>query len=114
MGARKESAVATDRVPTEQDLAALPLWARVAFAARCARRVLPLYRAAWPDAPAEHVAALQIAVGWGEGAAAVGGGRLLSPVADRSRVVNKALKAREAAPDAAISTAEAAIRVAAA
>jgi hypothetical protein len=31
-------------------LADLPHWARVAFAARCARRVLPLFATNWPDA----------------------------------------------------------------
>ncbi len=31
-------------LPTEEEIAKLPRWARVAFAARCARRVLPLYR----------------------------------------------------------------------
>lgn len=30
-------------LPTEEEIASLPRWARVAFAARCARRVLPLY-----------------------------------------------------------------------
>lgn len=30
-------------LPSEGEVAALPRWARVAFAARCARRVLPLY-----------------------------------------------------------------------
>ena len=31
-------------LPTEEEIANLPRWARVAFAARCARRVLPIYR----------------------------------------------------------------------
>jgi hypothetical protein len=42
------------RSPTRQELATLPPRAIVAFAARCARRVLPLYRfkcGAWPPAP---------------------------------------------------------------
>jgi hypothetical protein len=30
-------------LPTEEEMAELPRWARVAFAARCARRVLPLF-----------------------------------------------------------------------
>ena len=38
-------------LPTEAEIAAVPRWARVAFAARCARRVLPLFRHNWPDAP---------------------------------------------------------------
>jgi hypothetical protein len=34
----------------------------VAFAARCARRVLPAFTYYWPDAPAEHAAAVRRAV----------------------------------------------------
>jgi hypothetical protein len=34
-------------IPTEDEIARLPRWARVAFAARCARRVLPLFRHHW-------------------------------------------------------------------
>jgi hypothetical protein len=40
----------------------VPHWARVAFAARCARTVLPLFAARWPAAPARHHAALAAAV----------------------------------------------------
>lgn len=36
-------------LPTEEEIALLPRWARVAFAARCARRVLPLYLHFWPE-----------------------------------------------------------------
>ncbi|MEO1009164.1 MAG: hypothetical protein AAFX79_11400, partial [Planctomycetota bacterium] len=43
---------------TEKDLLKLPRLARVAFAARCARRVQPLYRVLWPGAPEKHVQAL--------------------------------------------------------
>ena len=34
--------MATQKLPTEDEIARLPRWAIVAFAARCARRVLPL------------------------------------------------------------------------
>lgn len=34
------------QLPSEEEIAELPRWARVAFAARCARRVLPLYSVA--------------------------------------------------------------------
>jgi hypothetical protein len=34
----------------------------VAFAARCARLVLPIFKSAWPEAPARHVAAIEAAV----------------------------------------------------
>ena len=40
---------------TKEDLDKLPRWAIVAFAARCARRVQPLFTALWPVAPQEHV-----------------------------------------------------------
>ena len=42
-------------LPTEEEIATLPRWARVAFAARCARRVLPLFTHFWPNAPEEHI-----------------------------------------------------------
>ena len=45
-------------IPTEAELGQLSYWGMVAFAARCARRVLPLFRHAWPDAPDEHLAAV--------------------------------------------------------
>lgn len=35
-------------LPTEEEIARLPRWARVAFAARCARRVLPLHTMSRP------------------------------------------------------------------
>lgn len=40
-------------LPTEDDIGQLPRWAQVAFAARCARRVLPLLKHLWPQAPHE-------------------------------------------------------------
>ena len=50
-------------LPSQKDAARLPRWARVAFAARCARRVLPLYRRLWPTAPppAEHARLVELA-----------------------------------------------------
>jgi len=44
-------------IPTQEELGNLPRWARVAFAARCAARVQPLFLEYWPDAPREHVEA---------------------------------------------------------
>jgi hypothetical protein len=49
---------------------ALPHWARVAFAARCARKVLPLLRDAWPAAPASRVGDLEKAIEFAERSAA--------------------------------------------
>jgi hypothetical protein len=51
-----------DRLPTEQEIAALPRWAQVAFAARCARRVLPVFKYAWPAAPSPDMDRLENAV----------------------------------------------------
>lgn len=49
-------------IPTEEEIEQLPRWAKLAFAARCARRVLPLFTKYWPDAPKEHVDELAYAV----------------------------------------------------
>lgn len=46
-------------LPTVEEIARLPRWARVAFAARCARRSLPLFRSGWPDAPAQSISILE-------------------------------------------------------
>jgi hypothetical protein len=46
------------------------VWARVAFAVRCAQRVRPLFTLAWPDAPAEHVEALDRAIALAQASAA--------------------------------------------
>lgn len=59
-------------IPTAEEIAGLPRWARVAFAARCARRVWPCYQLFWPDAPAEHAAAVIDAIAVTTRAAAVG------------------------------------------
>ncbi|MBP3956318.1 protein kinase [Gemmata sp. G18] len=57
-------------IPTEEEIATLPRWARVALAARCARRVLPLYQHFWLAAPVEYVAAVARAIEVAECAAA--------------------------------------------
>lgn len=49
-------------VPGYGEIAALPKLARVAFNARCARRVLSAYNALWIDAPREYAPILQTAV----------------------------------------------------
>lgn len=58
------------KLPDEKDIAKLPRWAQVAFAARCARRVLPLFKYDWPDAPEKHVQAVENAVHLAEDSAA--------------------------------------------
>src|SRR5437868_5117560 len=49
-------------LPTEEEIGELPRWAQIAFAARCARRVLPLFVRNWPDAPREYLTRLARAV----------------------------------------------------
>jgi hypothetical protein len=48
-------------IPARDEIAALPRGVRMAFAARCVRRVMPLYWHAWPAATAEHRAAVATA-----------------------------------------------------
>ena len=57
------------KLPTTEELAALPRWARVAFAARCAGRVKRRFLGAWPEAPPEDVSAVERAVALAERAA---------------------------------------------
>lgn len=49
-------------LPSRAEVEKLPRFARVAFAARCARRVFPILRRCWPSAPADHLATLENAV----------------------------------------------------
>jgi hypothetical protein len=48
--------------PSEQELVQVPRWATVAFAARCASRVQPLFKAAWPAPHADLVEAVEGAI----------------------------------------------------
>jgi hypothetical protein len=59
-------------IPTIRELMEVPRWARVAFAARCARRVQPLFRVLWPAAPPSHSDAIEKAIRIVEGLAGVG------------------------------------------
>lgn len=56
----------------EMPLASLPHWKRVAFAARCARRVQPLFEKYWPKAPAKYANAVRQAIALAEQSAANG------------------------------------------
>ncbi len=56
-------------IPSEDELSQIPRWARVAFAARCARRVAPL---AAEIESTEHYAAMRRAIEHSENAAAAG------------------------------------------
>ncbi len=54
--------------PSAGEIEKLPRWARVAFAARCARRVLPLVKRFWTGAPLIHLKAFDSAVATAESA----------------------------------------------
>lgn len=49
-------------LPDADEIARLPLWARVAFAGRCAERVFPLTSYFWPDIPEQALAEVKQAV----------------------------------------------------
>ena len=59
-------------VPTENEIAALPQWAKVAFAVRCAQRVLPMLSQLWPDGTRGHLPALEATVAEAEVVAQTG------------------------------------------
>ncbi len=46
-------------IPTIRRMTTLPMWATVAFAARCARRIQPFIHLYWPDMPAVHKGAVE-------------------------------------------------------
>ncbi len=55
-----------------EEIGAIPHWARVAFAARCARTMIALFQRFWPNANPARLESLQIAVGLSEQSAADG------------------------------------------
>jgi hypothetical protein len=57
-----EPITASNTLPTEEEIGKLPRWARVAFAARCARRALPLFKKHWPEATTKRVGVLEGAI----------------------------------------------------
>jgi hypothetical protein len=57
-----------DTTPTKEDLLKLPRWAKVTFAARCARRARPLFNA-WKGAPERHIDAIDRAIALSEASA---------------------------------------------
>ena len=98
-----------DHAPQEEDLRKLPRWAIVAFAARCARRVQPLFAKYWKDAPKEHIEAVDRAITLSEASARVGRPEAsLSDAADAARVAAAAYAAVDAAAYAAADAADAA------
>lgn len=53
-------------IPTPNEIATLPRWVKVAFAARCARRIQMLFRVVCPDAPIEEIKAIERAISTAE------------------------------------------------
>ncbi len=49
-------------IPSAEEVMQLPRRARVAFAARCARRVFPIVKTYWANAPMQHILALHIGI----------------------------------------------------
>ena len=89
--------------PAEFGASDLPYWARVAFHARCARQVLPLWEEAWPESPREHHDAVEQAVVLVEMCAAEGKpvGDLKAAAAHAARVAEAALTGDATGPPAA-------------
>lgn len=90
----------TSDEPDPEDPTALPLWARAAFDARCARQVLPLWEEAWPAAPPEYRQVVERAIELVEQSAAEARpvGDLKTAAAHVARVVAAALAHAEGRP----------------
>ncbi len=56
----------TFEVSVAEVLRKTPRWLIVAFAARCGRRVEPLFKRSWPQAPAKHVDAVSRSIALAE------------------------------------------------
>lgn len=54
------------QIPKKEEIAKIPVFAMIAFAARCARRVQPLFGASWVGAPNEYVQAIDDAISLAE------------------------------------------------
>jgi hypothetical protein len=78
----------TATTPAQVEPARLPHWARVAFAARCARSVQPIFLKDWPDAEQRHIKSLKRAISLAENSAAKG-----SPTGDSRKAVTHAMRA---------------------
>jgi hypothetical protein len=57
-------------VPALEEIASLPKWARMAYGARCARRVEGIYRFTWPATPSRNLGWVRKAIEWAEKRAA--------------------------------------------
>jgi hypothetical protein len=99
------------KVPTQEEIEKLPRFAAVAFAARCARRVQPLFIAGWPDAPRQHIDAVDRAITVAERSAAGAPGGAYAAAAAAATAGAAAATAARAAR-AAMHAADAAVRAA--
>ena len=79
--ARRKKHSKTSLVPTWKEVKQLPRWARVAFAARCGRRVLPAVRYFWEGASEHHLIALAEGVSAAENAPPITGNAFDSALA---------------------------------
>ncbi len=66
MDTEKQEEVSTKRslIPTTAELRSMQRWGSIAFGARCARRVQPLYKFGWIEAPDKAIRLLSTAVIW--------------------------------------------------
>ena len=106
--------MAEAKLPTEEEIATLPRWARVAFAARCARRAQPFFLKAWPKAPHKHLKSIEGAISLAEAAAGVAGADAAdaadadAAAADAAYAAYSAAKTADDAANAASAAAHAA------
>jgi hypothetical protein len=98
-----------DEIPTNDEILKLPRWARVAFAARCARRVFPYFRD-WKKADDKQVKAVEQAISLAENDAS--NGHVSAATARAADAADAAARAADA--DAAARAADAAAKAAAA
>jgi hypothetical protein len=85
-----------NQIPAEVDIRGLPRWAQVAFAARIARRVLPLVQPVWLGVPESYLLALARAVDTAEQAANDGTAALLDAAARAECEANDVYQAADA------------------
>ncbi len=95
-------------IPSKNEIQQLPKWAQVSFAARCARRVQPLFVAFWHDAPQEHVDAIERAISVTEKVAAKTA-YIEEAFTDKATFIEEAVLAKAAAKAAAEAAARTAV-----
>ena len=94
--------------PTKAELMRMPKWATVVFAARCARRVQPVFTRVWKDAPRQHVEAIDKAISLSEAVAQRGASWDLFEAVDDAASAGRAAYSTSVAGPAAVHAAGAA------